>query len=447
MRRYCQNVDITDIEFIECCIYLWMENKKSRRDVQRFFAHYTTFTYQQIRKMARIGEWDWLSECVHKISEDVQKRLIKEKLDLPPIEFKDKYDDVCGKWRRIGIQKPIHQIFDYIAVEACKNMFMAKIGPYQMASIKGRGQERGAKQIKKWIQFDKKNCRYWVKGDVRKCYPSIPHDKIKSLFTRDVKNKKLLWLTHELIDSFPDGLSIGSYFSQFACNYYLSQAYRHVSELRKARRKKSGEILSVRLVHHQIWFMDDVLLLGSSIKDLEQAMRMLTDYMEHYLGLTIKPAWRAYETDHVGPDGEHRGRDIDMMGYRIYCDHLAIRRRTFKRHRRALLRVKAKIGRGEKLTLAEARKVMSFKGKFKHSNSFGIRKSLKLDKVSAKARAVISAYDRARQDKINDERRQWDDYKSTCCGETAGNPVHGPFGWLFRCLDQKKYHQAKIGFG
>ena len=174
---------------------------------------------------------------------------------------------------------------------------------------------------------------------------------------------------------------------------------------------------------------------------------MLTDYMEHYLGLTIKPAWRAYETDHVGPDGAHRGRDIDMMGYRIYCDHLAIRRRTFKRHRRALLRVKAKIGRGEKLTLAEARKVMSFKGKFKHSNSFGIRKSLKLDKVSAKARAVISAYDRARQDKINDERRQWDDYKSTCCGETAGNPVHGPFGWLFRCLDQKKYHQAKIGFG
>jgi hypothetical protein len=447
MRRYCQNVDITDIGFIERCIYLWMENKKSRRDVQRFFAHYTTFTYQQIRKMVRIGEYSWLLDCVHKIAEDVQKRLIDERLDLPPIEFKDKYDDVCGKWRRIGIQKPIHQIFDYIAVEACKDMFMAKIGPYQMASIRGRGQERGAKRVKEWIRVDKKNCRYWVKGDVRKCYPSIPHDKIKALFARDVKNIKLLWLIHELIDSFPEGLSIGSYFSQFACNYYLSQAYRYVSELRKARRKRSGGVTSVRLVHHEIWFMDDVLLLGSSIKDLEQAMRLLAGYMESCLGLTIKPTWRVYETDYIGPDGEHHGRDIDMMGYRIYCDHLTIRRRTFKRHRRALLRVKAKIGRGEELTLAEARKVMSFKGKFKHSNSFGIRKSLKLDKVSAKARAVISAYDRARQDKINDERRQWDDYKSTCCGETAGNPVHGPFGWLFRCLDQKKYHQAKIGFG
>lgn len=306
MRRYCKNVDITDTGFIERCIYLWLEKKRSRRDVQRFLAHYTDLTYRQIRKMMRIKATNWLPECIKRVAEDVRRRLIEEKLDLPPIEFKDKYDDVCGKWRRIGIQKPIHQIFDYVAVEACREMFMAKIGPYQMASIPGRGQEKGAKQILKWIQMDPKHCRYWVKGDVRRCYPSIPHDRIKARFARDIKNKKLLWLIYELIDSFPEGLSIGSYFSQFACNYYLSQAYHYAAEqLHKVRRKKSGEISRTRLLYHQIWFMDDVLLIGSSERDMDKAMALLTDYMRERLGLTIKPEWRIYATDYIGADGKH----------------------------------------------------------------------------------------------------------------------------------------------
>lgn len=440
MRRYCKNVDITNTGFIERCIYLWLEKKRSRRDVQRFLARYTSFSYRQIRKMMRIGVTDWLPDCIKKVAEDIQYRLIEEKLDLPPIEFKDRYDDVCGKWRRIGIQKPIHQIFDYIAVEACKRLFMAKIGPYQMASISGRGQERGAKQILKWLRLNRKHTRHWAKGDVRKCYPSIPHDKIKALFARDIKNQKLLWLIFQLIDSFPEGLSIGSYFSQFACNYFLSQAYHYAAEnLYKERKKKNGEVIKVRLAYHQIWFMDDILLLGSSVRDLEKAMTLLTDYMRQHLGLTIKPGWRVYDTDYIGADGKHHGRDIDMMGYRVYCDHISIRRRTFKRHRRGFLRARAKIGRGETLTLKEARRLMSYKGKFKHSNSYQISKKLKIKKIAGIAGKVVSAFDKKQRELINEERRAWDDIKRTCSRKTAGASVCASQGQSGRCLDSPEH--------
>lgn len=425
MRRYCKNVDITDIGFIERCIYLWIDRKKNRRDVQRFLAHYTDFNYRQIYEMTRIGVTDWLPDCIRKVAEDVQRRLKEEKLELPPIEFEDRYDDVCGKWRRIGIQKPIHQIFDYIAVEACKEMFMAKIGIYQMASIPGRGQESGMKQIFKWIQLDPKHCRYWVKGDVRKCYPSIPHDLIKSRFARDIKNKKVLWLVCILIDSFQEGLSIGSYFSQFACNYYLSQAYHYAEEwLCKERHRKDGSSVRIRLFYHQIWFMDDILFLGASARDIERAMERLAQYMNKFLGLTIKHGWHAYETDSISTDGKRHGRDIDMMGYRIYCDHITIRRRTFKRHRRKVLKARKKLGEKQGLTVAESRSLMSCNGKFKNSNSYKISKRLGIWQVARIASRIISAFDSQRQRLANEERRLWYEVNCSCNRGATGSPVY-----------------------
>lgn len=69
----------------------------------------------------------FLDETITKIAEDVQRRLKFHALDLPPILYRQRYDDGSEKWRTIGVQKPIHQIFDYIAVEGCIDMFMAKI--------------------------------------------------------------------------------------------------------------------------------------------------------------------------------------------------------------------------------------------------------------------------------------------------------------------------------
>lgn len=417
MRRYCKNVDITDITFIKNCIRLWMQHKKSRRDVRRLLSEYSSCSYAEICIMLDAEDYRFLDETIEKIALDVQDRIRRRELNLPPIWFKRSYDQVCGKWRVIGVQKPIHQIFDYVAVEACKPMFMAKIGPYQMASIPGRGQDAGARVIHRWLVQDVPHTRYYGQMDIRKCYPSIPHDRIKAMFARDIKNDTLLWLIFELIDAFPEGLSIGSYFSQFACNYYLSKAWHYATEeLYKIRKKKNGEVERVRLVHHVLFFMDDILFLGSSEKDLRRGMELFSDFTMRKLGLQIKPGWILRKVDYIGKDGKHHGNFIDIMGRRIYRDHVAIRRRTYKRIRRTILRAKVHVDSERPMPLHLARRVVSYGGHYDHTDSQNAQMKYNVPKIRHEASEIVSAHEKAEAEK---KRRLRDVYRESELAERA----------------------------
>lgn len=94
-------------------------------------------------------------------------------------------------------------------------MWDCKIGYYQCASLPGRGQVYGKNMIERWIRSPetKNKCIYVVKGDIKKCYPSVSIPIIKKLLKKDIKNDNLLYLIFTLIDSFDRGLSIGSYLS------------------------------------------------------------------------------------------------------------------------------------------------------------------------------------------------------------------------------------------
>lgn len=417
MRRYCRNVDITDIEFIKGCIWKWLKEKKSRREVQAFLSKYSPYTYREIHTMIDVEDYRFLGETVDRITADCRERILQRKLNLPPIRFRMEYDDVCRKWRKFGIQKPIHQIFDYIAVEGCMEMFCAKIGPYQMASLPERGQDAGVKAIRKWLQTDPNHMRYYGKGDIRQCYPSIDHGRLKAMFARDIKNELLLWLVYELIDVFPEGLSIGSYFSQYACNYFLSRAYHYAGEeLAKVRKKRGGGTERVRLIYHELFFMDDFLFLGASKKDVEKAMEGFAAFVKSELLLEVKPDWIVRQADYIGKDGKHHGYFIDMMGRRIYRDHVTLRRKTFKRSWRAVIRAKGYLDAGRPIPLMLARRVTSYAGIFDHTDSDTFERKYNLPKVRSAANKVISRYGKAE----NEERRvRQDDYYGSALAERA----------------------------
>ena len=57
--------------------------------------------------------------------------------------------------------------------------------------------------------------------DIRKFYPSINHDILKAIIRKKLKDKKLLKLLDEIIDS-ADGVPIGNYLSQYFANLYLA---------------------------------------------------------------------------------------------------------------------------------------------------------------------------------------------------------------------------------
>ena len=183
------------------------------------------------------------------------------------ITYFNRVEPISGKHRVIGRESVRHQIYDHVAVMALQPLFDAKVGRWQTASIPNRGTIDARRAIKRWAR--ERSSKWFVKLDVRKCYPSIDRTTLKAMLTRDVGDPILLRLVFHLIDRYQgdNGLNIGSHLSQWLANYYLSHAYHWIESPamtidRISRR--TGEITTRRLITHQLWYMDDLLLIGSS---------------------------------------------------------------------------------------------------------------------------------------------------------------------------------------
>ena len=68
---------------------------------------------------------------------------------------------------------------------------------------------------------------YCLKLDIKKFYPSINLEILKQIIRKKIKDKKLLVILDEIIDSIKTtgdtkGVPIGNYLSQFFANLYLT---------------------------------------------------------------------------------------------------------------------------------------------------------------------------------------------------------------------------------
>lgn len=83
---------------------------------------------------------------------------------------------------------------------ALQPLFDAKVGRWQTASIPNRGTIDARRAIKRWAR--ERSSKWFVKLDVRKCYPSIDRTTLKAMLTRDVGDPILLRLVFHLIDRY-----------------------------------------------------------------------------------------------------------------------------------------------------------------------------------------------------------------------------------------------------
>lgn len=250
-------------------------------DTARFLANYTNIiTARQIHRIIKENLKDWLHNLVCTAAAGMEEEIKLRKVSFDPIKTSARLDGNSGKVRDIGVECIKQQIYDYVATNGLRELFERKIGTYQCASIPGRGQVYGKTAIENWIRKNPGKTRIAAKGDVRKCYPSINRRKLKRMLEKQVRNEDLLYLTFVLIDSFNQGLSIGSYLSQWLCNYYLSAAYHYAAEkLFKRKKHRDGTIEEIRLINHVLFYMDDFLLIGSRKADVRKAMKLLVKYM------------------------------------------------------------------------------------------------------------------------------------------------------------------------
>lgn len=254
----------------------------------------------------------------------------------------------------------------------------------------GRGQVYGKNAIERWIRKNPDKTRAGAKADVRHCYPSINTRKLMRFLRKQVKNDDLLYLVETLIASYKQGLSIGSYLSQWLCNYYLSFAYHYAQQKLFKVQKRRGQEKRTRLFYKIIFYMDDILILGPRKADVKKAMLMLIRFFREELGLEIKPNWKLFQVDYIGKDGKHHGDCIDMMGYKIYRDHTEVRRSIFLRARRAYLRLRKQVQRRIEIALDLAYRCISYYGWFKNSDSVHFKKKYGIEQLMKYAKRRVS---------------------------------------------------------
>jgi hypothetical protein len=298
MKSYCKNLVITQ-DHIKDAYKKWSKAQSGRKNQHRVYEEYGS---------------------PEKLFAELQHEINTRSLVLRPIRHYEYKEPVNGKIRILGIESVKQQVLDYLVIGALEQFLNAKIGYYQVASIKGKGQIFAAKTMRKWVQEG----GYWVHLDVEQCYPSISHDVVLKILRKYVRSNDVLYISEVLLSNYDSGLDIGSYFSLKMSQLVLSFGYHHVETMAKTKRGKLS-----RLVSHQLWYADDIFLLSQSKRDLRIATRQLQRFLLSEFGLRLK-SWKISKVDEQEP--------VDLVGFSIRPISTTIKSGIFLRSRRAISR-------------------------------------------------------------------------------------------------------------
>lgn len=207
--------------------------------------------------------------------------------------------------------------------------------------IVGRGIHAIVRKLKVVLK-DKDNTQYCLKLDIKKFYPSIDHDILKSIIRRKIKDNDLLTLLDSIIDS-ANGVPIGNYLSQYFANLYLAYFDHWIKETMK--------------VKYYYRYADDIVILNSSKDELRRLFNDIQQYLNKNLKLKIKSNYQIFPVD---------VRGIDFVGYRFYHTHILLRKSIKKSFARAVKRA----GKYSKQVQS------SYYGWAKHCNSKNLLKKL-----------------------------------------------------------------------
>lgn len=168
--------------------------------------------------------------------------------------------------------------------------------------IKNRGIHACQKQIQSDLRNNPDKTKYCLKLDITKFYPSVDHGIMKAIVARKIKDKDLLWLISEIIDS-AEGLPIGNYLSQYLANLYLAYFDHWIKEEKQ--------------VAYYYRYADDIVVLSSSKEELWELFGDIEKYLLTNLKLEIKNNYQVFPV---------ASRGVDFVGYRFYHTHTHLRK-------------------------------------------------------------------------------------------------------------------------
>jgi hypothetical protein len=402
MKKKCKHINIKDREFIRKAIHDCMSHK--------------TFTDLMSRSDV-IRLWKQCDESEEKLIDLIQKELDEEKIAVRPIRYDLRIDKSNGKKRIIAIEEFKEQIYDYIAYNALDDL-ASYIGYYQIACKPGQGPIFGAEVIASWLkETEVKNCRGGVKkrvytitkatkGDLRHAYGSITHTNMIRWLNKHCADQLTIWLISELLKKVSEGiptsrlqealksdaairnqfeesihgLPIGSVISIRLCALYIADVYHCIEDayIVKRRGKK------INAIKHQMVNIDDIYLFGNNAAQLRHAMEDISRMFARK-GMCLKSNWQLIDLNPENPDAH-----IDVLGYRIYRDHITMRPRDYRKTKKAL-----RVFRNNP-SPRNAKRFIAYHGLFvKHTDSIRFCRKYNVYQASRKARKTISHHDKS----------------------------------------------------
>lgn len=205
--------------------------------------------------------------------------------------------------------------------------------------IKGKGVHAASYALRAALK-DVSGTQYCLKLDIKKFYPNIDHWTLKTLLKRKFKDKDLLWLLFEIIDSAP-GVPIGNYLSQYFANFYLAYFDHWLKEQKR--------------VKYYLRYADDLVILAPDKPSLHKLLADIKTYLNTNLKLTVKSNYQIFPV---------AARGIDFVGYVHYHKYVRMRKSIKQNFARMLSR------RPNKASIA------SYNGWAKHCNSTHLIKKL-----------------------------------------------------------------------
>ncbi len=183
------------------------------------------------------------------------------------------------------------------------------------STIPGRGPHLCAKKIKSLLRNQK--WKYCLKLDINKYYPSVNNEILKTIIRKKIKDKHLLAVLDNIIDS-ANGIPIGNYVSQWFGNLYLNDFDHWVKETLGAK--------------NYFRYCDDLVFIAQDKQTLWMWLDEIKSYLKSNLELSIKDNYQVFPVS----------RGIDFLGFRFFNGYTLVRKRILKAMKQRLHKPKSK---------------------------------------------------------------------------------------------------------
>lgn len=158
-----------------------------------------------------------------------------------------------------------------------KPFFVPQFMATSYAGIEGRGMHKAPKDVQKAIRSAKSKWKnyYILKMDVTKYFQNIDKRILGEILKRKMKDKKLLWLTREILLSTEGmvGLPLGNYTSQIFANIYLNELDQYVKHKLKCK--------------YYYRYMDNMVIMCENKEIAKDILNKITKFLKENLKLTL----------------------------------------------------------------------------------------------------------------------------------------------------------------